>query len=394
MFRHPKHLGRWLAVAVAIGLACCAVALAAKPPKPPPPEPPPYVLVDLLGFPGAGCQSCGLFITHQDASDSILIGGSSVVFYPDGGWDGYPAMWHVDINGNFPATDPVNLGAADDGTGREARGLSRFCSGVMVTGTFQCFEQYEDGTWVTPSYVAFPDGEHVELPGAGTYYRNTSVSGINDLGVVVGSCWSNGAIWQLNEDRTIDGPVDLGEFYPEAINNFGAMAGRYLGWPAIAWFEGETLKMKFLDSSRRFYGSDPNALNDCPIGDPALTVVGTSWVDEEGNLTGNNGYAWKPFDSANSLVWLPNFGGPEGTVPADVNTRGEIVGWSETPRRDDHAFVFKNGTMFDLNTMAEVGRRHLVHAYAINDDGDIVGLMGVPTKGGGEAHGFLLRPNP
>ncbi len=93
-----------------------------------------------------------------------------------------------------------------------------------------CFEQYEDGTWVSPSHVVFPDGEHRELPGAGPYNRNTSVSGINDLGQIVGTYGLGGGIWQLNADRTISGPVSLHSaeavnFSPEAINNFGVMAG-------------------------------------------------------------------------------------------------------------------------------------------------------------------------
>ena len=171
----------YLAIALAIGLLCSLAALADKPVKPPP-EPRPYMLVDLLGFPGDGCQSGALFITDRDTSGSVLIGGGSNFFYPDGSWDGYPALWHVAVNGTFPETDPVSLGAAPDGTGREGKGLSRWCSGVMVTGTFQCFEQYEDGTWVVPSHVAFPDGEHRELPGAGRHDRDTGTSaGINDL---------------------------------------------------------------------------------------------------------------------------------------------------------------------------------------------------------------------
>jgi hypothetical protein len=35
MFRDLKQMGRWLAIAVAIGLVCCSQALAKKPPTPP-----------------------------------------------------------------------------------------------------------------------------------------------------------------------------------------------------------------------------------------------------------------------------------------------------------------------------------------------------------------------
>lgn len=47
MLGKPKHLGRWLAIAVAIGLYCLGEAWAAKPVKPPPPDPVTYTLVEL-----------------------------------------------------------------------------------------------------------------------------------------------------------------------------------------------------------------------------------------------------------------------------------------------------------------------------------------------------------
>jgi len=48
MLGKPKHLGRWLAIAVAIGLGCLGEAWAAKPVKPPPPpDPVTYTLVEL-----------------------------------------------------------------------------------------------------------------------------------------------------------------------------------------------------------------------------------------------------------------------------------------------------------------------------------------------------------
>jgi probable HAF family extracellular repeat protein len=313
------------------------------------------------------------------------------VFYEIG--EGYPAMWRVDINGDFPETDPVNFGAADDGTGREARGLSRCCSGVMVTDTAMCFEQYEDGTWVGPSHVAFPDGEHRELPGAGLYYRNTSVWGINDFGQIVGSYELGGGIWQLNADRTISSPISLGNFFPKAINNFGVMAGTYGGWPTIAWFEGEALMIEQLDTSPEFWGADVNALNDCPVNDERLTVVGTSLRDETGDFSApDRGFAWRPCDAANPTSILGTLGGWESRAFA-VNTRGEIVGMSDTKNRGQQAFIFKDGMMSNLNSMADVGRNRLKFALGINDDGDIVGFMGIPRPVS-EQHGFLLRPIP
>ena len=47
MLGTPKHLGRWLAIAVAVGLGCSGEAWAAKPVKPPPDDPVTYTLVEL-----------------------------------------------------------------------------------------------------------------------------------------------------------------------------------------------------------------------------------------------------------------------------------------------------------------------------------------------------------
>jgi probable HAF family extracellular repeat protein len=382
-------MGQWLAIAVVNGLFCSTTALADKPVKPPKPGDEvesSYELIDLLGFPGVGCQSQGRFITHRDENGDVLIGGASVFFYPDGTWAGFPALWHVDINGDFPETDPISLGMAEDGTGREARGLSRCCSGVMVTDTALCFQQYEDGTWVSPSHVAFPDEEHRELPGTGLYYRNTRVSGINDVGQIVGTHELGGGMWQLNTDRTVSGPISLGEFQPDAINNLGVVAGRSTtGHPAIAWFKDNELVVHVLESDDpRYSWADVNALNDCPVGDPRLTVVGECYEDGVGEA-----FAWRPFASVYPTILLGKLDPGRTSVALDVNAHGEIVGWAGTKRQGHQAFIYVDGVLFNLNDLTD-GRNTLEWAYGINDDGDIVGFMRVPRPIS-EQRGFLLR---
>ena len=82
--------------------------------------------------------------------------------------------------------------------------------------------------------------------------------------------------------------------------------------------------------------------------------------------------------------------GGEIAFPRTSTGQGEIVGYSDTKRSGQQAFLFKNGQMLNLNSMAAVGDRTLQYAYGINDDGDIVGFMGIPRPIS-EQRGFLLR---
>ncbi len=321
MVTNAKWMGRWIVIAVAIGLFCPAVMRADKPVKPPKPGDEvafTYELIDLLGFPDSGYQSQGEFITNRDAVGDILIGGNSRLYPdPEGPAVFHPAIWHVDILGNFPATDPVDLGLPDFAGEAGVYGLNS--SGVMVADTKRAVVKDENDNWLFPAYVDHPVWGVIELPSP--IARRTSVSGINDSGVIVGTyvdydpddpdaVRGYSGIWQLNSsDGTIDGPASLGEFYPRDINNFGVMAGRCPGWPAIAWFEEETLVIVQLDSSLRFWGADPNALNDYPAGDDRLTVVGVSRFDENGDPTFGRGYAWRPWNSGNSTTLLGTLGG-------------------------------------------------------------------------------------
>ena len=278
------------------------------------------------------------------------------------------------------------------------RGLTS--GGVMLADTTWAALQDGDGNWLFPAYAILSDSTVQELPGPGT--RQTEVYGINDCGQIIGGyqvpdpddpdsvMYFNG-IWQLNADGTISGPTELmGDFRPSDINNLGVMAGTYMGYPAIAWFEGATLEVIQLPPSPMFLGADVNALNDCPIDDPGLTVVGPYYRDEDGNGLGRSrGYAWRPLDSASSPTLLGTLGG-RGTWPFGVNSQGEIVGMSDTTSDGQQAFIFKNGKMSNLNSMADVGRkRKLVCANAINDDGDIVGYMGIALPVG-EQRGFCF----
>jgi probable HAF family extracellular repeat protein len=146
-----------------------------------------------------------------------------------------------------------------------------------------------------------------------------------------------------------------------------------------------------LDISLEFWGANVDGLNDCAIDDPRLTVIGTSRCDETGDFEApDRGFIWRPNDTDDPTTILGTLGG-WGSVALGVNTHGDVVGWSDTKNQGQQAFIFKDGKMSNLNSMTETGRATLRFALDINDDGDIVGFMGIPRPVS-EQRGFLLRP--
>jgi len=398
MWRFWKRSVAFLTLAAAVGLWCLSPTLGAKPPGPVAS----YTLTDLLGFHNPGYyQSVGEYITNRE-NGAVLIYGISYLSSPDGPTVQHPALWTVDSSGAFPDTDPVDMGVPDSARELRPAGINRF--GVAVGSTGVAKLQDENGNWVFPSYVDVPGLPYQELPSP--VRRWVEASGINDAGFIVGTYTINSTdpndedglenvsgIWQVQADGFVTDPRRLGSFFPTDINNYGVMAGHdyNLGAPAVAWFENDALMIKVLEGQPQLVGSAVVALNDYPHSDSRLTVVGHFALrDAAGNLTGDwRGFAWRPWDTANPTTPLGTLGG-RNSFPQDVNRAGEIVGYSDTKRSGQQAFLFKNGQMLNLNSMAAVGDRTLQYAYGINDDGDIVGFMGIPRPIS-EQRGFLLR---
>jgi probable HAF family extracellular repeat protein len=360
-------------------------------------DPPIYQLIDLLGFDNGdlGYQSSAKFITNPDENGNILIYGTSYVRTEGTPWEFHPALWQVDNTGYFQ--EPLDLGVPSFALEAAPSGINSW--GVGVGTTQRAVEKDEEGNWVFPSWVDVPGLSYQELP---TFVGRTShVSGINDAGIIIGGTkiedptspsgyWTVGVYWQLNPDGSVSDPVSLGEFGPLDINNHGVILGRYQGWPTIAWLNGGSLEMRQLSSSLEFFGADPTALNDWPIDDPRLTVVGDSRADETGDFNApERGFAWRPFDDNDPTTILGTLGGRDSHA-LDVNAAGDIVGWSDTKRQGHQAFIYKNGVMSNLNSLTDVGLNTLQWAQGINDDGDIVGFMRIPRPVS-EQRGFLLR---
>jgi probable HAF family extracellular repeat protein len=132
-------------------------------------------------------------------------------------------------------------------------------------------------------------------------------------------------------------------------------------------------------------------MNNFPAGDSCLSIVGVCRRDAQGNSGPSRGFAWQPWSSASPTV-MGTLGGYSSWA-IGVNESGDVVGWADTKRSGQQAFLYRNGQMLNLNDWVDTGRNILQRALDINEDGDIVGFMRVPRPIN-EQRGFLLKPLP
>ncbi len=72
-----------------------------------------------------------------------------------------------------------------------------------------------------------------------------------------------------------------------------------------------------------------------------------------------------------------------------INDRGKVVGYAYTSNESRHAFVWRDGTMIDLNNLIPANSGwELTDARDINNNGQIVGH----GEFNGQTRDFLLTP--
>jgi probable HAF family extracellular repeat protein len=245
----------------------------------------------------------------------------------------------------------------------------------------------------------------------------SSASGINDAGQVVGSSWTDtpenhAFIWDGMEMH------DLGETGQHsaayAINAVGQVAGIHSLPPQAVLWDGDDVQQ--LDSFEHGY-TYARALND--VGQVLLTHGGDysqggseSYLWESGTLTDLGNFDARALNNVGQVVgrgqpdrrideraWLwqdgklydlRNLGRDTSTSPSAINDAGQVVGSSGTADDTIHAFIWDGGIMSDLNDLipAESGWV-LTDATAINSVGQIVGSGYLH----GEPRAFLLSPD-
>lgn len=110
------------------------------------------------------------------------------------------------------------------------------------------------------------------------------------------------------------------------------------------------------------------------------------------NVSGGSAESTRGADARWVIRELGTFGGR--TVAEAINDRGQVVGYSETARGREHAFLWQKGQMTDLGALP--GRPYSI-AVAINERGQIIGWSQKrPLKEWGEPeredpHAFLWQ---
>lgn len=114
------------------------------------------------------------------------------------------------------------------------------------------------------------------------------------------------------------------------------------------------------------------------------------------------------FNADGSVADLGVVGSDKSSIATGINNSGWVVGFSSSdapnfalqlapilfpPASNYRAFLYANGTMYDLNTLLVKGTGwSLAYATAINNAGQIAGTGIFQGPNGAEQHGFLLTP--
>jgi probable HAF family extracellular repeat protein len=186
-------------------------------------------------------------------------------------------------------------------------------------------------------------------------WGDATLYSVNANGVAAGT-WGGGsqaAVWQDGVLRQLD-CQNQNAPYSQAykINDAMQVAGycdRSIGSYAVVW--------------------DAQG-NPTPVRDGAIEADLAFGINNSGQVIGSEGrvaYVWK----AGKLKLLGTLGGST-SFPADINDKGVIVGSSKLAGDTvDHAFVYRNGQMKDLDWPWAMS-----YAEAVNARGHIVGWSG------------------
>lgn len=322
--------------------------------------------------------------------------------------------WYVDtvLSGSYTLTDLGNLVTTSSiATGINNSGQVVGSSGgnlsqavvwnfgvaqplnITTSGIFVVAQAINDSGKIAGGYLAESFWRIFPWERAFTWYNGVAqhlalstpdmpsfASGINANGVIVGRAGNQAALWDGSGSYQNLGTLPGGS-YSEArgINSQGMVAGNSDDGNgnsfATLWTQGSIQSLGSLGGTY----SPANAIND------AAQIVG-------GSSTGNNefhAFTWKN----GTMRDLGTLSGSTYSMANAVNNLGQIVGYSSVTRPDntttDHAVIWNNGVVTDLNDLVKGNGFELIQATGINDRGQIAGWG---RDSNGETHAFLLTP--
>ena len=219
----------------------------------------------------------------------------------------------------------------------------------------------------------------------GTFENHyTFSSGINDRDQVVGTSYRRtmncyrGFLWQNGAMIDIGGFLPTGETLPDDINN----AGLIVGSSATASYEQPFLY-------------ENGTMTQLPIL-PGYVRGAADAISPNGNIAGTCRKDY--YFDCQATAWIGGRTYALGTLgqsasrALDVNDMGQVVGSvGQNDSSPVAAFLWQDGTMYDLNTLVLDGSGYVVRqAYAINNAGQIVGT----ARYNNQTRAVLLTPVP
>lgn len=332
----------------------------------------------------------------------------------DGNW--HSILWYEGISGDIGGLGGPNSGAGGVNNSGLAMGGAETTTKDSNNENFCAF-----GTGLQCLVYQWQNGVITALPTLGG--TNATWGGMNNNGEIAGVAETNVRDPQCPAGVSPNGYGPLVLDYEPVIWGPGPGQIRQLPLPA-----GDTVGFAFaINDNGQTVGMTGTCATTLLPG-PAASLHAVLWengtVTDLGNLGGtfnptvvgvgnvalgvnNKGQvvgasATKGSTHQHAFLWTWETGMQDlGTLPGDVvsaglaiNNRGEIVGPSVAapgpPMGAARPFLWKNGTMTDLNTLIPSDSPlHLLQADTINDRGEIGGI-GITSNG--NIHAFLAVP--
>lgn len=291
------------------------------------------------------------------------------------------------------------------------------CTGILENGTTHTFI-YENG--------ALTDlGDLGAVPGT----RAVIGVAINNTGHVLGTAWDQQTqpfpfLWHDGAFEPLTAPLFAGaeDVYVVDLNDSLQAVGYLNDGTGFVWKDGVALDLGFVHGGPYTGGTIPEAINNqgqivgyASVAPPDLihpflwqngtltdlgNLGGIRWayaygINEPGSIVGSYSYNVNGIDGRDTAyLWQGGVVTDLGVLECgdycrsmafDINDQGEVVGHSE----DGGAFLWRNGTMENLNSLVELPPgRILWDARKINNRGDILCDGFLLTAGG------ILHPSP